>query len=134
MITLRLVGLTLLCLLGSLVSADAVGTKHFILLADVVANKADAEPIVTASYTTGVIHVCCTFDATVNILFSGDGENFETLECISVSDRNSRGTSMIARGGMRCNLIGIGHLKLTVTNYISGTINASIDLASAGVY
>lgn len=130
---LLLAGLILCAALAPLES-HAVGTKKVALLTAAQANDADGNPVVTASYTTGVIQVCCVFDATINIEWSVDGENYEPLECISVADRNNRGTSMIARGGMRCNLIGLNHLRLTITNYISGTIDATIGLASAGVY
>lgn len=131
---LRLFAFTLLVLLWGALSADAVITKTFTLLSNITANEPTGTPLGTSSYTTGVIQVTGSFDATINILWSVDGTTYDLLECVSLSDRNTRGTTMIASGGMRCNLIGINHLKLTVTNYISGTINAEVGLAAAGVF
>ena len=88
----------------------------------------------TTGYTTAVIQLSGTFDAIVNFEWSVDGVNFEPIECVSVADRNNRGTTAIAEGGWRCNLIGMNKLRARISNYISGNVTVTAGFASAGVF
>lgn len=114
-------------------SVHAVSVKTKTLQDAVTANGGGVEEP-TTGFTTVVVQVCCTFDATVNFEWSVDGDNFEPLECVSLADRNNRSTSVIAQGGMRCNLIGVNKFRARVSSYVSGSVTATGGFASAGVF
>lgn len=126
----------LLCILMIAVSVDmvyAVSPKTR-TLQNAAATDQDGVEESTTGYTTAVIQLSGTFDAIVNFEWSVDGVNFEPLECVSVADRNNRGSTAIAQSGWRCNLIGMNKLRARISNYVSGNVTVTAGFASAGVF
>lgn len=126
----------LLCILIMMVAVDvahAVSPKTR-TLQNAAATNQDGVEESTTGYTTAVIQLSGTFDATVNFEWSVDGVNFEPLECVSVADRNNRNTTAIAESGWRCNLIGMNKLRARISSYVSGSITVTAGFASAGVF
>ena len=127
--------------LGAIVSvllivgpASAISTGQATLIAGATGNVSTNNTVDVKGFTTLVVHVCCTFDATVSFLASVDGTNYEPIGCAPMETSAGYVTSTIARGLYRCNIIAVNNkFRTDVTNYVSGTIRVTVSMTAAGV-
>ncbi len=115
-------------------TAHAINTFTQATVLNATANVTGIQ-ISAKGWTTATFHVCCTFNAVVKFLASGDSTNADALACVSIgAPANGYAAQVTARGIYRCNIIGInGWIRADVTNYSSGSVTITVGLASAGV-